>query len=83
MAVWSPLMRSEEVATVEVLESLAPLPVVKAEAVMEEALVVVPVKVWEYCPAPDAKVRFLPVAMVTSPFKETAPVPVEKVVAPV
>ena len=59
------------------------LPEVIAEAVIESAVVVVPVKVWLKTPVPDAIERFLPAATVVSPFKETAPVPVEWVVAPV
>lgn len=44
---------------------------------------VVPVYVWFSCPVPDVSVRFLPDAIVVSPLRDIAPVPVEKVPVPV
>lgn len=38
--------------------------------------------VWLNTPAPDAKVKFLPAAIVVAPFNDTLPVPVENVLAP-
>ena len=57
-------------------------PVVKELAVTEIAVVVVPVKVWTNVPAPEANAKFFPAAMVVSPLRLTAPVPVPQVLAP-
>ena len=67
---------------VEVEDKDKTLPVVRELAVTVEAVVVVPVKVWVDIPVPDAIVKFLPAAIVVSPFNDMAPVPVPKVPVP-
>ena len=61
---------------------LRALPVVKELPVIVAAVVVVPVKAWVRTPAPEANARFLPAAIVVSPLRLTAPVPVLKAPAP-
>ena len=97
VAVWSPWIRSELVASVEVFETSRALPVVRAVAVMPETLVLVTVEsmsnwasgVVSPMPtlpasviAPVVQEKVFPVASVVFPFKDSAPVPVEKVPAP-